>query len=68
MNRKDLFACPFYFDKIELDKDEVETAIEHTGIAGAMSVGENVLDTNFKFLHDPIDKIVGDVMFELGFQ
>ena len=67
MNRKDLFAAPFYFDKIELDKDEVATAIEHTGVDQAMSVDEDVLHNNFKFLHDPIDKLVGDVMFELGF-
>ena len=67
MNRKDLFACPFYFDKIELDPDKVNDAIKNTTCLHAMSVDENILETNFKFLHDPIDKIVSNVMFELGF-
>ena len=67
MNRKDLFACPFYFDKIELDPDKVNDAIKNTTCLHAMSVDENILETNFKFLHDPIDKIVSNVMSELGF-
>ena len=67
MNRKDLFACPFYFDKIELDTDKVSDAIKSTTCLHAMSVDENILETNFKFLYDPIDKIVSNVMFELGF-
>ena len=67
MNRKDLFACPFYFDKIELDPDKVNDAIKNTTCLHAMSVDENILETNFKFLYDPIDKIVSNVMFELGF-
>ena len=67
MNRKDLFACPFYFDKIELDPDKVNDAIKNTTCLHAMSVDENILETNFKFLYDPIDKIVSKVMSELGF-
>ena len=67
MNRKDLFACPFYFDKIELDTEKVSNTIKSTPCMAAMSVDENILETNFKFLYDPIDKIVSNVMFELGF-
>ena len=67
MNRKDLFACPFYFDKIELDTEKVSNTIKSTPCMAAMSVDENILETNFKFLYDPIDKIVSRVMSELGF-
>ena len=67
MNRRDLFACPFYFDKIELDTEKVSNTIKSTPCMAAMSVDENILETNFKFLYDPIDKIVSNVMFELGF-
>ena len=67
MNRKDLFACPFYFDRIELDTEKVSNAIISTPCMKAMSVDENILETNFKFLYDPIDEIVSKVMSELGF-
>ena len=67
MNRKDLFACPFYFDKIELDTEKVSNTIKSTPCMAAMSVDENILETNFKFLYDPIDEIVSKVMSELGF-
>ena len=67
MNRKDLFACPFYFDRIEFDTEQVNNAIKSTPCLAAMSVDENILETNFKFLCDPIDKIVSKVMSELGF-
>ena len=67
MNRKDLFACPFYFDNIELDTDKVSDAIKSTTCLHAMSIDENILETNFKFLYDSIDKIVSKVMSELGF-
>ena len=68
MIRKDLFACPFYFDRIELDADKVKNAIYTTQCLGAMSVDENILHTNFNFLFNPIDNIVSDVMSELGFK
>ena len=67
MNRKDLFACPFYFDRIELDTEKVSNTIISTPCMKAMSVDENILETNFKFLYDPIDEIVSKVMSELGF-
>ena len=67
MNRKDLFACPFYFDKIELDTDKVKDAIKNTRCIHHMSVDISVLENNFKFLFDPIDEIVSKVMSELGF-
>jgi hypothetical protein len=68
MNRKDLFACPFYFDKIEIDTDKVKSAVKETQVLGAMSLDEDIINTNFKFLFDPIDKIVCKVMLELGFK
>ena len=68
MNRKDLFACPFYFDRIELDNNKVKDAIKSTQCLGSMSVDENILQTNFNFLLNPIDNIVSDVMSELGFK
>ena len=67
MDRKDLFACPFYFDKIELDTEKVNNAIISTPCMVAMSVDENILDNNFKFLFDPVNEIVSKVMSELGF-
>ena len=67
MDRKDLFACPFYFDKIELDTEKVNNAIKSTPCMVAMSVDENILDNNFKFLFDPVNEIVSKVMSELGF-
>ena len=67
MNRKDLFACPFYFDRIELDTEKVSNTIISTPCMKAMSVDENILETNFKFLYDPIDKVVFKVMSDLGF-
>ena len=66
MNRKDLFACPFFIDKIELD-DRVYTAIKNTPCKGAMSYDENVLTSNFDFLHEPVNNLVSDVMSQLGF-
>ena len=67
MNRKDLFACPFWFDKIELDTEQVDNAIISTSCYAAMSVDENVLDTTFKFLFDPINERVYKAMDQLGF-
>ena len=67
MNRRDLFACPFYFDNIELDTEKVSNTVKSTPCLHAMSVDENILETNFKFLYDPIDKVVSKVMSELGF-
>ena len=67
MNRKDLFACPFYFDRIELDTEKVSNTIISTPCMKAMSVDENIHETNFKILYDPIDEIVSKVMSELGF-
>ena len=67
MNRKDLFACPFYFDNIELDTEKVSNTVKSTPCLHAMSVDENILENNFKFLYDPIDKVVSKVMSELGF-
>ena len=52
MNRKDLFACPFYFDRIELDTEKVSNTIISTPCMKAMSVDENILETNFKFLYE----------------
>ena len=68
MIRKDLFACPFYFDKIELDTNKVVNAIKTTQCDGNMSIDHNVLQTNFNFLLNPIDKIVSDAMSELKFK
>ena len=68
MNRKDLFACPFYFDRIELDVNRVNSAINSTQCRGAMSVDHDILRTNFNFLLNPIDNIVSDVMSELNFK
>ena len=67
MNRKDIFATPFYFNKIEFDDDQVKDAINNTKCLGAMSLDEYVLDTQFKFLFDPISNVVSEVMNELGF-
>ena len=67
MNRKDLFACPFYFDRVEFDNKQVNNTIKSTTCMAAMSLDENILETNFKFLYDPIDKVVSKVMSELGF-
>ena len=67
MNRKDLFACPFWFDKIELDTEQVDNAIKSTPCYLAMSVDENVLDTTFKFLFDPINERVYKAMDQMGF-
>ena len=67
MDRKDLFACPFYFDRIEFDTEQVNNAIKSTPCMVAMSVDENILDNNFKFLFDPVNEIVSKVMSELGF-
>jgi len=68
MNRKDLFACPFYFDKIALDDKQVMNAIDNNTFLGAMSINENVLETDFKFLFDPIDKIVSEIMSQMEFK
>ena len=68
MNRKDLFACPFFFDKIELDTDKVKDAIRNTRCIHHMSVDINVLENNFKFLFDPIDEIVSEVMSQMEFK
>ena len=68
MNRKDLFACPFYFDKIALDDKQVMNAIDNNTFLGAMSLNENVLETDFKFLFDPIDKIVSEIMSQMEFK
>ena len=67
MKRKDLFACPFYFDRIEFDTKKVNNTISKTEFLGNMSLDEIVLDNDFKFLFDPIDEIVSNVMSELGF-
>ena len=67
MNRKDIFATPFYFNKIEFDDDQVKDAINNIKCLGAMSLDEYVLDTQFKFLFDPISNVVSEVMNELGF-
>ena len=69
MDRKDLFACPFYFDRIKFDTEQVNNAIISTTCrsASAMSVDENILDNNFNFLFDPVNEIVSEVMSELGF-
>ena len=67
MNREDLFACPFWFDKIELDTEQVDNAIKSTPCYLAMSVDENVLDTTFKFLFDPINERVYKAMDQMGF-
>ena len=72
MNRKDFFVSPFYYDMIKLDDDKVNDAIKRTPVLGEqdgfMSVDEHVLMHSFKFLFDPIDKVVCDVMLELGFK
>ena len=67
MKRKDLFACPFYFDRIEFDTKKVNNAINKTEFLRTMSLDEIVLDNDFKFLFDPIDEVVSKVMSELGF-
>ena len=67
MKRKDLFACPFYFDRIEFDTKKVNNAINKTEFLRTMSLDEIVLDNDFKFLFDPIDEIASKVMSELGF-
>ena len=67
MNRKDLFACPFYFDRIEFDTKQVNNTLNKTEFLGNMSLDEIVLDNDFKFLFDPIDEIASKVMSELGF-
>ena len=67
MKRKDLFACPFYFDRIEFDTKRVNNTISKTEFLGNMSLDEIVLDNDFKFLFDPIDEVVSNVMSELGF-
>ena len=67
MNRKDLFACPFYFDRIEFDTKQVNNTLNKTEFLGNMSLDEIVLDNDFKFLFDPIDEVVSNVMSELGF-
>ena len=67
MNRKDLFACPFFFDSIKLDDTEVLKAINSTPIAGAMSHNIDVLHNNFEFLYEPINMHVRHVMDQLGY-
>jgi len=67
MDRKDLFACPFWFDKIELDTEQVKNAIISTTCYQAMSVDENILDTTFKFLFNPINERVYKSMDQMGF-
>ena len=65
MNREDLFVCPFWFDKIELDTEQVKNAIINTPCYQAMSVDENVLNTTFKFLFDPINERVHKSMDQM---
>ena len=68
MNRKDLFATPFFLSQIEFNRNQVNYAINNTQCLGAMSLDQDILNTNFKFLLDPINDIVSEVMSELGFK
>jgi len=67
MNRKDLFACPFFFDTVEFDDSKLVSAIMSTPIAGAMSYSIDVLDNQFSFLSDPINSITKNVMDQMGY-
>jgi len=66
-DRQDKFACPFYYNKIELDDEQCQNAIANTPYFGAMSVDNSVLNTQFSFLYDPIHEITKEVMNNFGY-
>lgn len=68
MHRSDLFACPFFFNRIALNDNLVATAIEETKCVKAMSMDTNLLENTFSFLYNTVYDISAQVMSEMGYK
>lgn len=70
MEHINLFSTPLFKTNIKLERKNVYPAISQTSFSGThhMSDDNDVLNTSFRFLRDPVCAFAGKVMHEIGFE